>query len=116
MKLFLGSILGKLILTVIAILLALSAIQTIRVSRLQVKTITLTNDLRTAEANLKIERKSTTATTVATTTQQAAQTVARKEAAIATKKLDIALTAAPDWAAQPIPADIAGSLREPNSD
>lgn len=115
MKLFFTSILGKLILTVIAILLTLLAIQTCRVSWGQTREIKLSEALRTSEANLAITQKSTKATTTATTTQKAAQAVARKEAAIATKKLDIALEAAPDWAAERIPSDIADSLREPNS-
>lgn len=111
MKLFLGSLVGKLLLALVASLIAVATIQTLRVSWGHNREIKLREALRASEANLAIERKSSSATVSARTTQRAAQAVAQKEATNATKELDIALTASPDWADQPIPDDVAGSLR-----
>lgn len=101
----------KIMLALLASLLAVATIQTLRVSWGQNREKALTEALRTARANQVITEKSNTATASASRTQQAAQATARKEANEAARELDAAIKASPDWADMPIPADVLRSLR-----
>lgn len=102
----------KIMLALLASLLAVAAIQTLRVSWGHNREKALSEALRTSQANLAITNKSTGATAAATSLTRAAQAAARKEANEARQELDAAITAAPDWADMPIPAGVLASLRD----
>jgi cytoskeletal protein RodZ len=112
LKLLAGPVVSKVLLGLVAILLAVAVIQTLRVSWGQNKQEALTAQLRTVKADNVALTKARHSDEVATASKTASVASIRKQANATTKKLEVALSVDPDWAEQPIPDDVARLLRD----